>query len=206
MGVIVSFFSDEGLQDPKKPGDQENKKKSSKNRYILLDYNKVYETRQYKQEFWISRTAEIRTGEDIERTIKRSSVKLKSYLQRQNGKAMNIGETQTTICMVTSENDTVTISMLLPDEYKTDPPQPTDKDVFLHEHCPKLIYAMKLQGPCKESNWARAHNEIKEQLDYNEEAYSVGVHYRVKQFPVGNRWQNEVWFLGPDVDKEYECI
>ena len=203
MGVIASNFSYGNLQS--------NKKQEGKKNYILLDYNDAYETRVYESQYWISTTVQKdSTNGDICQIAKRSSKKLRQYLQGKNKNQILLGDPSATICKIlhpVAGKSDVTVSMVMPIGSKDSPPQPGSSEVFIEEQRKRLIYAVAVSKSSTEDDWYKTYCETTDLLGHNEESYFDGIYYRVTY---ANKTvscaSTEVWIIGEAVDSEYVCL
>ena len=201
MGIVISFFSDDVLEN----NDKQRESKS----HVVLDYNKVYETRMYESQCWISTMLNSENESEIKQASKRSSKMLKRYLNGRNAKQIHLGYTNTIICKIFhpwSINDPVSVSMVIPKEFKKSPPQPSTNEIFVEEQHKRLIYATKLDKSTREVDWKEAYLQTIDLLDHNEENYVAGVYYRVNYNKGGMGACNELWVIGVAIDHEYICL
>ena len=201
MGIVVSFFSDETFPSNNKQG---------KRNYILLDYNNVYETRVYEPEFWISTMIQQEIKPDVHKMIQKSSKKLKEYLNGRNNSKIHVGNCNIIIskvgCPPTGGSE-ITVSMIIPEEYKDNLPQPSSNEVFIEEQHKRLIYANKLCKSVTEESWNEAYLQLRKILDQNGENYLDGFYYRVAYKNQTGRYAcNELWVFGESIDYDYICL
>eukprot|EP00112_Aurelia_sp_Birch-Aquarium-sp1_P004378 Seg1494.9 transcript_id=Seg1494.9/GoldUCD/mRNA.D3Y31 product="Heme-binding protein 2" protein_id=Seg1494.9/GoldUCD/D3Y31 len=214
MGVIASFFSDEGLTEktiktPKKLP------KFYKGRdgpcFVLLDYNKQYEIRRYERGFWISRLVQLKNNRSVANIVKESSNMLREYLQRENSKEIYMGDSCALICKCLHNSldaCEITVSLALPEEYKDEPPAPKSKELFLEQQRSRIVYVGIFNSSTKEDDWNEAFSKTQSSLIENGEKFQEDTYYRVTYN--SNGWgrssQNEVWFIGIVVDRDYVCL
>lgn len=199
MGAIISFFSDQNTVD-------EERRKS----FVLLDYNDVYETRMYESQCWISTTVNREARKEYQGDIRLSMKKLKRYLHGRNAKNMYMGDDNFVICKVmhpSVNEDQITVSMVLPGDFKNNPPGPLTNEIFLEEQQQRLIYATKVGRSTNEDERNQAYLRAKKALDCNEESYVDGICYRVQYIKkYGRKPVDELWVIGEAVEKGYVCL
>ena len=201
MGIVVSFFSDETLPKNNKQG---------KRNYILLDYNNTYETRVYEQECWISTIIRQEIKTDVHKMIKKSSKKLKEYINGRNNSKIHLGNSNVIISKVgypASVGNDIIVSMIIPEEYKDNLPQPSSNEVFIEEQHKRLIYANELSKYVTEDSWNEAYLQMRKMLDQNGENYVDEFYYRVTyRSQTGRCACNELWVFGESIRNDYICL
>ena len=214
MGVIASYFSDEGLTE-KTTKTPKKLPKFYKGRdgpcFLLLDYNKLYEIRRYERGFWISRLVQLKSNKNMANIVKDSSKMLREYLKRENSKEIYMGESCALICKClhnSLEGREITVSLALPEEFKDEPPAPKNKELFLEQQRSRIVYAGIFKGTTKEEDWNEAFSKTQSSLIENDEKFQEDTYFRVtyNSDGWGRSSQNEVWFIGIAVDHDYVCL
>ncbi len=214
MGVIISFFSDEEiLAESKEKTEQKQKRRrfykgKEGPEFVLLDYNKIYETRKYSRMLWVS-VQEKDDSIPFEKSVKISSQKLKMYLNGANSKKLRMGVTCPLICKSTMIDDSGKIfSMVIPSDYSENPPAPISQDLFLEEQASKIVYVGVIKGAVIQKEWNCKMEGMIDALKYNNETFEEDS-YRIALYNDNlkdKRGYWEIWVNGVKTEQEYVCL
>ncbi|MBZ3871191.1 Heme-binding protein 2 [Sciurus carolinensis] len=107
-----------------------------------------YEIRHYGPAKWVSTCVE---SMDWDSAIQTGFTKLNSYIQGKNEKEMKIKMTAPVTSFVEPgsgpfSESTITISLYLPSEQQSDPPQPSESDVFIEDRAEMTVFVRSFEG------------------------------------------------------------
>ena len=98
---------------------------------------------------------------------------------------------------------TFTVSFYIPPDHQSDPPKPTDPDVFIEEFPAMNVLVQSFGGFANENSWLAEAQKLTEKVQNNEEKFQQGYWYTAgynSPFQLFGR-TNEVWFV-----KEWQHI
>ncbi|XP_015357159.1 heme-binding protein 2 [Marmota monax] len=107
-----------------------------------------YETRHYGPAKWVSTSVE---SKDWDSAIQTGFTKLNSYIQGKNEKEMKIKMTAPVTSFVEPgsgpfSESTITISLYIPSEQQSDPPRPSESDVFIEDRAEMTVFVRSFDG------------------------------------------------------------
>ncbi|EHB00640.1 Heme-binding protein 2, partial [Heterocephalus glaber] len=109
-----------------------------------------YEIRHYGPAKWVSTCVE---SMDWDSAVQTGFTKLNSYIQGKNEKGMKIKMTAPVLSYVEPgpgpfSESTITISLYIPSEQQSDPPRPSESDVFIEDRAKMTVFARCFEGFC----------------------------------------------------------
>ncbi|XP_047626055.1 heme-binding protein 2 [Phacochoerus africanus] len=107
-----------------------------------------YEIRHYGPAKWVSTSVE---SADWDSAIQTGFTRLNSYIQGKNEKEMKIKMTAPVTSYVEPgsgpfSESTITISLYIPSEQQSDPPRPTQSDVFIEDRAEMTVFVRSFDG------------------------------------------------------------
>uniref|UniRef100_A0A8D1FQF6 Heme-binding protein 2 n=1 Tax=Sus scrofa TaxID=9823 RepID=A0A8D1FQF6_PIG len=107
-----------------------------------------YEIRHYGPAKWVSTSVE---STDWDSAIQTGFTRLNSYIQGKNEKEMKIKMTAPVTSYVEPgsgpfSESTITISLYIPSEQQSDPPRPTESDVFIEDRAEMTVFVRSFDG------------------------------------------------------------
>ncbi|XP_054424929.1 heme-binding protein 2 [Pteronotus mesoamericanus] len=107
-----------------------------------------YEIRHYGPAKWVSTSIE---SMDWDSAIQTGFTRLNSYIQGKNEKEMKIKMTAPVMSYVEPgsgpfSESTVTISLYVPSEQQSDPPRPSESDVFIEDRAEMTVFVRSFDG------------------------------------------------------------
>ncbi|KAB0399987.1 hypothetical protein E2I00_018851, partial [Balaenoptera physalus] len=107
-----------------------------------------YEIRRYGPAKWVSTSVE---STDWDSAMQTGFTRLNSYIQGRNEKEMKIKMTAPVTSYVEPgsgpfSESTVTISLYIPSEWQSDPPRPSESDVFIEDRAEMTVFVRSFDG------------------------------------------------------------
>ncbi|XP_034566714.1 heme-binding protein 2 [Notolabrus celidotus] len=157
-----------------------------------------YEVRHYGPVKWVSTKEE---SWSMDYASMKAFGRLFNYISGENAEGKKIEMTAPVVVDVPDkwfwEKGIYTMSFLLPSDHQSNPPMPTDKEVYIHESPDMKVYVQSYGGwmTCVSDGW-HAHS-LCESLDMADAKYDKDIHYGVgynSPMALFNR-HNEVWYV-----------
>ncbi|KAL6070739.1 hypothetical protein STEG23_010687 [Scotinomys teguina] len=109
-----------------------------------------YEIRHYGPAKWVSTCVE---SMDWDSAIQTGFTKLNRYIQGKNEKEMKMRLTAPVTSYVEPgsgpfSESTITVSLCVPDEQQSDPPRPSESDVFIEDRAGMTVFVRAFDGSC----------------------------------------------------------
>ncbi|ESO88880.1 hypothetical protein LOTGIDRAFT_193167 [Lottia gigantea] len=156
-----------------------------------------YEERQYPETKWVSTSIQ---GMVLKEATSKGFRRLFNYIQGANKSGVKIEMTSpvpTKVVPGAGPNceNTFTVSFFIPPENAANPPEPTDKDVFIDSWPAQTIYARTFGGFAKDDDWLTNSQELAKDLKDKplNQSYWFTAGYD-SPFKMFSR-RNEVWYV-----------
>ncbi|XP_068933367.1 heme-binding protein 2 isoform X2 [Petaurus breviceps papuanus] len=107
-----------------------------------------YEIREYEPAKWVSTSVE---SMDWDAAVQTGFTKLHNYIQGKNEKEVKIKMTTPVTSYVEPGSgpfcqSTITISLYIPAEHQSDPPKPSESDVFIEDRAAMTVFVRSFDG------------------------------------------------------------
>nr|XP_020465951.1 heme-binding protein 2-like [Monopterus albus] len=172
--------------------------------FDLICKTKNYEVRHYSSVKWVSTDEE---SYFMELASSKAFKRLYNYITGDNKNKENIEMTAPVIVKIPDkmfwEKGVFTTSFLLPAEYQTNPPIPTDDKVYFQDTPDMYVYVQTYRGWILTFSDKSVANSLSSALNSVHAAYQKDSHYAAgynSPMTVFNR-HNEVWFVAEDVPR-----
>ncbi|XP_023144377.1 heme-binding protein 2 [Amphiprion ocellaris] len=165
-----------------------------------------YQVRHYDSVKWVSTNVDHRF---MDMAMMKAFRRLFNYIMGENEAGIKIQMTAPVVVRVPDkkmffERVTYTMSFLLPAEHQTNPPSPTDDDVYINDTPDMKVYVLSYGGWMMSWTDQMKTKELTGMLDTHKAKYKQGFHYAVgynSPMKMFNR-HNEVWVL---VEGDHVC-
>ncbi|XP_073483462.1 heme-binding protein 2 [Aquarana catesbeiana] len=159
-----------------------------------------YELRQYEPAKWVS--TEMSSVKEWDSAVSTGFMRLFSFIQGNNEKKMSVAMTAPVTTYVQPGEgpaceSTITVSFYIPSEQQSDPPKPSESNVFITERPELTVYVRSFGGFTNAAKNQEQILQLSECLKRDGKAFDENVYYTAgydSPFKLLNR-HNEVWLL-----------